>query len=506
MLSSSPQLRSVAPLVERTEGTVEKQNETIASLETSLTKQEERQNEAAVRMTMLTSNVNEKLNQHEKETDGKILELSELLNSAKKIKPDVEPQGVMPENRVQNTEDENGNKLDHLETCYHECLAKLNLLEKRFPTDKQAPDVDQDVVQVVETKKTESHNLAVIEERLQGASVTESSNEDLNATVKDLQAEVSSLKETILKTETNMSRILEQTSVVLLRDAGQEERVGMVEQQQKELEAADVFLQEANRQLMEKVVHLESRLRRVEERMRQEQEVETNLDALVQMDQDLKEVRGKLKGIEDRQIIGGEVKHVTSVEISPQLESRVERLEAFKTEADGKIDVLLQANEDIANTFISIKDDFKQTQSLTQKIQQMNIGGMHMSSGSESNSLNSMEQSILTLTEQSNKVMEDVVRHEAEVREIRKDMKTDQNLIIIRFNTHKDTVEKADPESGGESLLFREFSEGGVGPAGQPGEEGERERGHLQQVGGAAGQRGGRPLVGEGRGDEDSAL
>merc|ERR1712088_599193 len=30
----------------------------------------------------------------------------------------------------------------------------------------------------------------------------------------------------------------------------------------------------------------------------------------------------------------------------------------------------------------------------------------------------------------------------AEVREIRKDMKTDQNLIIIRFNTHKDTVEK----------------------------------------------------------------
>merc|ERR1719239_9221 len=159
------------------------------------------------------------------------------------------------------------------------------------------------------------------------------------------------------------------------------------------------------------------------------------------MDQDLKEVRGKLKGIEERQV-GGEVKHVTSVEISPQLESRVERLEAFKMEADGKIDFLLQANEDIANTFISIKDDFKQIQSLTQKIQQMNIGGMHVSGGTEPDSLNSMEQSILTLTEQSNKVMEDVVRHEAEVREIRKDMKTDQNLIIIRFNTHKDTVEK----------------------------------------------------------------
>merc|ERR1719173_267907 len=129
--------------------------------------------------------------------------------------------------------------------------------------------------------------------------------------------------------------------------------------------------------------------------MRQEledtREVETNLDALVQMDQDLKEVRGKLKGIEERQIIGGEVKHVTSVEISPQLESRVERLEAFKLEADGKIDVLLQANEDIANTFISIKDDFKQTQSLTQKIQKMNIGGIHTVDGRDLNVLDSME-------------------------------------------------------------------------------------------------------------------
>merc|ERR1719500_1455764 len=176
--------------------------------------------------------------------------------------------------------------------------------------------------------------------------------------------------------------------------------------------------------------------------MRQEQEVETNLDALTQMDRDLKEVRGKLQVIEERQVGGEEVKHVTSVEISPQLQSRVERLEAFKMEADGKIDVLLQANEDIANTFISIKDDFKQTQSLTQKIQQMNIRGMHVAATTDPNSLNSMEQSIMTLTEQSNKVMEDVVRHEAEVREIRRDMKTDQNLIIIRFNTHKDTVEK----------------------------------------------------------------
>merc|ERR1740123_267679 len=65
---------------------------------------------------------------------------------------------------------------------------------------------------------------------------------------------------------------------------------------------------------------------------------------------------------------------------------------------------------------------------------------MHVAAATDPNSV--MEQSIMTLTEQSNKVMEDVVRHEAEVREIRKDMKTDQNLIIIRFNTHKDTVEK----------------------------------------------------------------
>merc|ERR550525_1989262 len=132
----------------------------------------------------------------------------------------------------------------------------------------------------------------------------------------------------------------------------------------------------------------------------------------MQMDRDLKEVRGKLQVVEERQVGGEEVKHVTSVQISPHLESRVERLETFKVEAEGKIDVLLQANEDIANTFISIKDDFKQTQSLTQKIQKMNIGGIHTVDERDLNVLDSMERSIMTLTEQSNKVMEDVVKHE----------------------------------------------------------------------------------------------
>ena len=44
-----------------------------------------------------------------------------------------------------------------------------------------------------------------------------------------------------------------------------------------------------------------------------------------------------------------------------------------------------------------------------------------------------------------------------------------------------------------------------VEPAGEPGEEGERVRGHLQQAGGAPGQGGDQPLGGEERGDEDSA-
>jgi len=314
----------------------------------------------------------------------------------------------------------------------------LESVRKRFklPSESGALGVSEEKVQAVESKLTDDPVPVVVTERLQGAS-----SEDLNATVRELQFEVATLKETILKTELNMGRILEQTSVVLLRDASQEERVALVEQQQKELEAADVFLQEANRQLMEKVVALESRLRKVEERVRQEREGES-LDALVQMDEDLQQVRGRLQALEETQVGGGEVKHITSVEIAPELESRVERLETFKVETEGKIDVLLQANEDIANTFISIKDDFKQTQSLTQKIQKMNIGGIHTVDGRDLNVLDSMERSIMTLTEQSNKVMEDVVRQEEEVREIRKDMKTDQNLIIIRFNTHKDAVDK----------------------------------------------------------------
>ena len=402
---------------------------------------------------MLTSNVNETLTQHEKETEGRITEVEKLAeefsNSASKIKAEVEIfdarlktiEGVMHENEVEISANVNLDKLDRLESSYQDCAAKLKLLENRIPSESGTLGVSEEKVQVVESKPTDDQVPVVVNERLQGASVGDSSSEDLNATVRELQVEVATLKETILKTELNMGRILEQTSVVLLRDASQEERVALVEQQQKELEAADVFLQEANRQLMEKVVALESRLRKVEERVRQEREGES-LDALVQMGQDLQQVRGRLQALEETQVGGGEVKHITSVEIAPELESRVERLETFKVEAEGKIDVLLQANEDIANTFISIKDDFKQTQSLTQKIQKMNIGGIHTVDGRDLNVLDSMERSIMTLTEQSNKVMEDVVRQEAEVREIRKDMKTDQNLIIIRFNTHKDAVDK----------------------------------------------------------------
>merc|ERR1719323_1892676 len=109
-----------------------------------------------------------------------------------------------------------------------------------------------------------------------------------------------------------------------------------------------------------------------------------------------------------------------------------------------------------------------------------------------------MERSIMTLTEQEEEVMEDVVRQEEEVREIREDMKTDQNLIIIRFNTHKDAVDKL-IQKVEEKVSFLENSQREELVQLASLEEGERVRGHLQQVGGAAGQRGGWPLVGEGR-------
>merc|ERR1719225_2064787 len=57
--------------VEETQGWMDKHAERISSLESSLSRQEERQNEAA----LLTSNVNETLNQHEKETEGRITEV-----------------------------------------------------------------------------------------------------------------------------------------------------------------------------------------------------------------------------------------------------------------------------------------------------------------------------------------------------------------------------------------------------------------------------------------------
>merc|ERR1719225_78465 len=97
--------------VDKTQGLMDKHAERISSLESSLSRQEERQNEAALRTTMLTSNVNETLTQHEKETEGRITEVEKLAeefsNSASKIKAEAEIfdarlktiEGVMHENK-----------------------------------------------------------------------------------------------------------------------------------------------------------------------------------------------------------------------------------------------------------------------------------------------------------------------------------------------------------------------------------------------------------------------
>jgi hypothetical protein len=219
--------------------------------------------------------------------------------------------------------------------------------------------------------------------------------------------------------------------------------------------------------LTERVEQLEGRLGEAEAQQQLQDSSENvgqdraNPGALKKIAEDLQELRQKLHEIE---VNFGNRQHVASVEIAADLVARVEDLEAKEKESREKMDNLLGANEDIANTFIAIKDDFKQTQSLTQKIHGMKIEQFATSDCSESDNFKRdvmnnflemdvkveeqgkfialLDTNVAALNEKSNQMMEDVVKHEIDVKEIRKDMKTDQNLIIIRFNTHKDTVEK----------------------------------------------------------------
>eukprot|EP00092_Neocalanus_flemingeri_P014463 GFUD01015607.1.p1 GENE.GFUD01015607.1~~GFUD01015607.1.p1 ORF type:complete len:1351 (+),score=528.10 GFUD01015607.1:47-4099(+) len=85
--------------------------------------------------------------------------------------------------------------------------------------------------------------------------------------VETLDKELFKVKEKIIiidKTDQNMSKILEQTNVLMMKNATQEEKLSEQEKIQNDvenkllnLESADVFLQEANRMLIEKLSKME---------------------------------------------------------------------------------------------------------------------------------------------------------------------------------------------------------------------------------------------------------
>eukprot|EP00092_Neocalanus_flemingeri_P004677 GFUD01005041.1.p1 GENE.GFUD01005041.1~~GFUD01005041.1.p1 ORF type:complete len:1367 (+),score=526.03 GFUD01005041.1:47-4147(+) len=104
--------------------------------------------------------------------------------------------------------------------------------------------------------------------------------------VENIDKEILKVKENINiidKTDQKMSKILEQTNVLMMKNANQEEKLSKQEKittdvQNKllNLESADVFLQEANRMLIEKVSKMEENTKHSEDSIQQELKKEFN--------------------------------------------------------------------------------------------------------------------------------------------------------------------------------------------------------------------------------------
>ena len=362
---------------------------------------------------------------------------------------------------------ETSEKIKSLEDCYKECAATLKKIENQTEDESVKKHDDQIYLgNRVEEQIQRSQTYSEMEQTQK-----ELSSHTLHKMVLTLESEVSELRGTMAKTDINMKKILEQTNLLLLKDASQEENTAkteryhfVLEKKQNELESADVFLQEAHRLLTEKVVLLEGRINQIGDSQNREYKHSSSStylasDVLTKTNEELIELRKKLLTIESIQVENmAKMEHLISVEMCPELFARLYNLETKEKESGAKIDSLLTTNESIANTFITIKEDFKQTQSLTQQIQAMTIKSkdpdtflnevtdtfleLDMKLENQGKSISFLDNSVLSLSEQSNKSARDIVRQDSDIRDIQRDMKTDQNLMIIRFNTHKDTVDK----------------------------------------------------------------
>jgi len=111
-------------------------------------------------------------------------------------------------------------------------------------------------------------------------------NENVNLSFIDiLNKDVSEVKEKLInlnKLEDKMTKIIEQTNILMMKDANQGEKLSKLEKNQTDvnnklsnLESADVFLQEANRMLIEKVSNMEENLKHVTKKEADEKSKET---------------------------------------------------------------------------------------------------------------------------------------------------------------------------------------------------------------------------------------
>ena len=214
----------------------------LSLLNNKILNQETRTNDASVRMTqnfMITSNL-------KNETESL---MKTIMNSMEELTRKV---GGMEERQDDQTEVKN--KLNELQTKLNHMEQSKNIFVEKEQLQKS--NFDPNELENFEMKM--KNKVKVLEQSISAVKMDTKEKIKILAAMLSEKDGKSEDHENILGTK--MDKIMEQTNLLMLQDAKQEEELGGLRREQMEmarkltsLEQADVFLQEADRMVIEKV-------------------------------------------------------------------------------------------------------------------------------------------------------------------------------------------------------------------------------------------------------------
>eukprot|EP00092_Neocalanus_flemingeri_P038985 GFUD01042439.1.p1 GENE.GFUD01042439.1~~GFUD01042439.1.p1 ORF type:complete len:1369 (+),score=525.37 GFUD01042439.1:46-4152(+) len=284
--------------------------------------------------------------------------------------------------------------------------------------------------------------------------------------VETLDKELFKVKEKIIiidKTDQNMSKILEQTNVLMMKNATQEEKLSEQEKIQNDvenkllnLESADVFLQEANRMLIEKVSKMEENTKHSEDSNQQGLKTEFN-EKLQQNDlliQKLtKELRDMIENIteskEDRELLrelfykldkqmaglNGKVNE----EVMDKNSERILELEKLINEE--KNDVKRSENE-VLNLKQMISKIEQQTNKLVESKQEiLEFEQFKMDIAAKLSDISKEKDNFFLLDEKCNQLIGHIAKCETELNDVKRCIESDQEQLVKKVVNQRQSLD-----------------------------------------------------------------